>query len=333
MTTRTLGRLGAPAASALLVLQLFAGVGQAAIPSATATNEALPPAYTDGNAVGFRTTLVHQDKSTISQLYLRLTVDATDVATPAGSGIEGGTITYAPVATRNGVTVAGACATTDAMGPVLVIDCSFRSIRPDDRVRVTVGVTPVGYTAGDSITASGVWSTTGLGSGSGDNSHGDTWTGAAATAFYAAGMTNYAGGFDTTSIATYQVVSSTNPQASRLASLPRGVPATVQDNVAPGAVTCVNDAAAGINCSALTGDWVTVDVGDGQVFGSLFQIQISFYSGSPKGFVHVSDVYEDGQQLIAPCAKRNPVYPCFTWAAKTRTATIFTYHNGSVRRF
>lgn len=315
--TTILRRLGTLAASALLALQLFAGIGQAAVPTAYAATTALPAGYSDGNTVGFRGTLTFADTSTLSRLYLDLNV----VGASAVSLVS---------VTKNGTPVANACPTVTAAQ----VDCTFKTIRPNDVVKIIIEATPAAFGTGAAVSTDYIWSTTGDPTTDPSNSHGDTWS-AAATSTYN-GSQDYAGGFDAASISNWQVLdAATNPQAARLANLPAGVPAEVDDgpaNVFP----CDSSL---VDCASLFGNWIDVNVGEDATFDSPFQIQVKYYSGVPKLFVHVYEMLVFDEQLGAwvtvtvqetagTCAKRDPQYPCFTWSNKTNTATIYATHNG-----
>jgi hypothetical protein len=185
------------------------------------------------------------------------------------------------------------------------------------------------------VDATYAWSSSGSTSSDGGTSHGDTWPNPLVPVASTLNSTNdYAGGFVVGaggSVGDIQVVTNLNPQATRLGALPANVAATVQDGSgAQPPVACTPTVQ--ITCAQF-GEWSNVTVGDGQTFGSAFSISIVYYSGTPKGFVHIYlDANGDPQQeFVGSCAKKSPVYPCFTWDAKTNTATIYTFHNGSYR--
>ena len=262
----------------------------------------------------FRSTFEQQASSTLSKLYAE--VDVTGATTS----------TYVS-ASLNGKVVPGACS---AVG-TLPVTCLFKSVRPASTVTIDVGVTPAAFDVDHPVTAKSTWGTTGFGSGSGDNSHGDTWNGTGATASFN-GSGDYAGGFNEQTIANFQVVDkNVNTQAARLADLPVGVAASVDDSPSNN-FPCTSNSV--VDCSKLSGYWVKVDVGGGATFGSAFQVQIKYYSGTPSFFVHV---YTDAsgatqQETILACGKKGINPPCFTWSNQTNTATIYTFHNGGVRR-
>jgi hypothetical protein len=286
----------------------------AAVPLATAGNQALPPVVT-GDIVAFRATLHYQDpSSTLAKAYVTI---FTDTGTGALEFVS---------ATKNGSVVANACGTT------LPVSCTFKTVRPEDRLAVTVAYDRVATTA----TASGIWSSTGAPTSDiGDNSHGDTWRATPATATFQAAGGDYGGGFSTAnggSVANGQAVDSVNRQATKVAALPAGVAATVLDGA--GATGDCGDGTV-VDCSTTFGEWSEVTVGDGQTFGVPFQIVITYYQGTPKGFVHkyVDAAGVTQYESIGACPKKNPAdsAPCFVWSAKFGQATIFSKHNGSFK--
>jgi len=314
MRATSMRRLAGTAGALLLIgttVLTSAGAVLAAVPNATATSEALPAQFSAGNNAGFRGRYEFQDGSTLARLYLRIDV------TGADSNV------YLSV-TRNGNAVACARA--------IPVECSFKGVRFGEVILATAAFAPTaGATA---VSATYRWSTTGSTGSDGGTSHGDTWPNPLVTRTSNLSTdSNYAGGFNITSngtVANLQVVSASNPQATRLAGLPAGVRATVLDGAGASGSCTPN---ADVDCTALIGEWSEVTVGDGQSFGTAFTIVITFDSGTPRGFVHsYLDANGDLQQeLVGPCAKKNPTYPCFTWSARTNEATIYTYHNGSWR--
>lgn len=312
--TATRRLAGGAAALFLIGTAVLTGAGSAlaAVPTATATSEALPAEFSAGNYAGFRGRYEFQDVSTLARLYLRIDV------TGADSNV------YLSV-TRNGNTVACAKA--------IPVSCSFKGVRSGEVIVATAAFAP--SASASQVAATYRWSTTGqTGSDGGGTSHGDTWPNPLVTQVASLSTDpDYGGGFNTASngaVGNLQVVSASNPQATRLAGLPAGVRATVLDgDGATGSCTSNAD----VDCTALIGEWSEVTVGDGQSFGSVFTIVITYDSGTPRGFVH-SYVDENGdpqQEFVGPCAKRNPTYPCFKWSSRTNEATIYTYHNGSWR--
>ena len=312
--------IGGAAALTLVGATLLSSTGTAlgAVPLGHATNEALPPIVTAGDVVGFRTNLFYEDNSTLAKAFVTIFTHGT------------GTNRYL-LATKNGATVANAC----KIGSVVagMVSCTFKTVRQNDHLAVTVAFDRLE----DPATANGVWSSTGAPTSDGGASHGDTWqdpSGAASATVGASGG-DYAGFFSIVadgSVANGQSVSSTNIQATKLVGIPAGVAATVLDGAGATGTCTTTDT---IDCTSLFGEWSDVTVGDGQTFSSVFSIVITFYAGTPKSFVHsYTDANGDPQQeLIGSCPKNNPAAsaPCFSWSAKNKAATIYTYHNGGVK--
>lgn len=313
MRATSLRRLAGGAAALLLAgatLLSATGAALAAVPTALADSAAIPSSYSAGNAAGFRGTFHFTDASTLAKLYLNLKTTGADA-----------NVYFS--ATKNGANVARNC----TVGAALTT-CVFKTVRTDDIFVVTSAYS----TSAAEVTANFVWSTTGSTGSDGGTSHGDTWDDITRTATLSADP-NYGGGFSVASggsIANGQAVTATNRQATKLGGLPAGVLATVLDG-AGATGSCVSNAT--IDCTTLFGEWSEVNVGDGQTFGSAFTIVITYYSGTPRGFVHsYLDANGDLQQeTVGSCPKKNPAAaaPCFTWSAKTNQATIYTFHNGS----
>lgn len=306
----------------------MSGTALATVPLATATSEAIPATFSPGNDAGFRGTLHYQDGSTLAKLYLSIQTT--------------GAVTVAPLVdylnvTKNGSPVAKPCAapTVSTTSPITTtILCSFKTVRLDDVFVATVAFNPADDT--QPVSATFAWSTTGsTGSDTGGTSHGDTWPTVpfAVTSSPTTDTTNYGGGFSIVSGSSFgnaQAVSATNKQATKVAGLPAGLAATVLDGDA-----LTNDCGpyqALCDASAI-GEWSEVTVGDGQTFTTAFQIVITYYSGTPKSFVHkyVDSAGVTQYEQIFACAKKSPTIPCFTWSAKDSAATITTYHNGAIR--
>jgi len=290
----------------------MAGSVGAAVPNADAVSAAIPASYTAGHAAGFRGTFHLTDGSTLSKLFLRV-----DLRTPTDA-----TNVYLKV-TRNGNNVTSAC---PAAGEDFV--CTFKTVRNTDFFVAVAAYLPPA--SAEAVSMAFDWKSTGVPD-NGDLSHGDSWDNILRTATLTADDVDYGGAFTIdgdTSVAN-GAIGPSNFQSARLVGLPVGVAATVLDGThATG--TCQTTAT--INCDTLFGDWIEVHVGDGLDF-PVWQIKVTYASGTPKGFIR-SFIGTDGQPAQEPvdtCAKKNPTYPCFTWDAKTKTATIFTIHSSSYR--
>jgi hypothetical protein len=281
----------------------------AAVPTGSATNEALPAFFSSGQDVGFRVSFVGSDASTLSKLFLVL--NTTNVSAN----------TYLN-ATREGADATKSCVAG------LIVTCTFKTVRTGEHVVVTAAFTPTAST----VTGDGIFSSSGASiRDTGGNSHGDTWVdpnGAAASAL--TDDLDLGGGFSATAgseVANGQTVTALNRQATKVANLPAGVGATVNDGS-----TATGDCGP-YDCTHAIGVWSDVTVGDGQTFGSAFQIVITYYQGTPKSFVHTwTDASGVNYELIGACPKKLPASgACFVWNSKTNQATIYTYHNGGVK--
>ncbi len=112
-------------AAALLAMQVFAGSGMAALPSANVEDQAAPTFYSPGNNPGLRSTFTNTDTSTLSKLFAKVQVfDASSIANV--------------FVTKNGVALAPSTCTVEP--GTLIVDCSFKTVRPRDVVRVALEV-------------------------------------------------------------------------------------------------------------------------------------------------------------------------------------------------
>lgn len=304
MRATSIKRLAGGAATLLMAgatLLSATGAALAAVPTADASSSAIPESYSAGNAAGFRGTYTLTDSSTLAKLYLVLTTTGADA-----------NVYF--TATKNGASVARFC----TVGTATTV-CEFKTVRTNDAFVITSAYS----TSAAAVTANFAWSTTGSTGSDGGTSHGDTWDDTIRTATLNTDP-NYGGGFviDGSDIQNGQVVSSSNPQATRLAGLPAGIAATVLDGPdatgSCGAFVCTSEF-----------EWSEINVADGD---TPFTAVITYYQGSPKYFIH--DFLSAGvpdQEQVNPCPKKNPASaaPCFTWSAKYNQATIYALHNGS----
>jgi hypothetical protein len=300
-------------AASLLALQLFSGAGIAAVPSATASADALAPGYSGTNASGYRATFDYTDASTLAKLFLHVNT----------TGAESRTFLSI---TKNGAAVSNACE------PGLPLDCSFRQVRQGDHFVVTLGLAPLA--SATAVSAEFIWSSNGATDSDGGTSHGDTWVdpdGPATTP--KSTDPNFGGGFFGTGGGTVQNanVGPGNSQSTKLANLPAAVAATVLDgpNVTFACITTST-----VNCATQFGEWSEIHVGDGQVFTTAFQALISYAgNANPKGYIHALD--GGGQEAVGLCPKKNPAAsaPCFTWNNQSNTATLYLLQNGGIKGF
>jgi len=295
---KRIGKLATVAASAALILQLFAGASLAAVPNASAEGDSSGTWGGDGWA-GFTAEFHYADSSTLSKLYLEI-----DITNAAG-------VPYF-TATKNDANVNG-CATT-VSNPTAVIKCTFKTVRNGDDFAITFGVNPAG--AG-SVVASGNWSSTGFVPG-GNSSHGDAWEIADSAADDDTLVVAYdedpdhAAGFGNTSLTTQ---TSSNKQSAKLTGLPAGKFASVNDNAGSD----------GFGFSAIE---LSVNGGAAEDFNLV--ITYPKNTQAPKSYLHISSGYTDAEYFL--CQKGQPQIDCFTWDKKNYTATLYLAHNGSLRR-
>ena len=306
-------RVSLVATSSLLALMLVGpGTAGAATPLGEAASHAVPAVIKAGETGAFVTSFHNGDKSTISQLFLSGTLTGTGVALVAAYPSQG---------------------TCDGL------DCTFGQLKPRKDVTVTV----VYSTTTATLAAAGsfVYNTVGLGSGSGDASHGDQWTTAASSSTRADG--NYGGRFINNSnlvVANDQAINDANPHATKVLAPKTFIGVTVSD----GSVV-TQPCAAPIVCAdlALFGESSVINVADGGSFPGGFNIIISFDSsevvGANQNTLSIYHTYTGGAELIdqrCAFAKNSTTpksMPCLTVSKSgpDLIASIWTTHNGIMR--
>jgi hypothetical protein len=204
--TRTLASLGL-GLSLTFSLLLIPTVALAATPNWSGSVTATPPAVPAGGVAGYEVSITNNGPSNISKLYL-----FTEPGAP------------------NPVYVSDA--RCNDSGPLY---CSFGALRKKRSITVTVAFpTPAESPSDFEVTF--VWNTSGLGSGGGDNSHGDALVLTGTTAV-SDDLQDFAGGFlvpgGSTLVANDQDIGAANPQAASLFAPRTGIGATVGDG-APG---------------------------------------------------------------------------------------------------
>jgi hypothetical protein len=310
-------KLATVGAAAALSLQLLAGVASAAVPSADSFGESFGSYGGDGWA-GFSTSLSYTDSSTLAKLYLEVDVTGGDA------------VKYFSVTKEGGPIAGNPCSYSSAP---ITIKCLFKTVRNGDDFNLTFAVT--GASTATRVTATGGWSSTGFVLG-GNNSHGDSWplcdvgnpgcvVAGPSDATYDEGTiylesvrdddANHASGFGNLSLSTSGAFSSNNPQVAKLANLP------------PGKYASVNDA--GANVGPFPD--INIDVNGGSALDGTdtFQLVIVYPKGtnSPSSYEHVTS----GQTYTA-CARNATKFECFDWSNKNNTVTLYLRHNGTLRR-
>lgn len=306
-------RLAAALSAVVVATSMFAGVASAAPPNWTMNVTKLPPTVSPGAAAGYQVTITNNGPSNISALYL---VDEVNGSVNAPT-------VYV-------TTTQGTCA---PVGQPL--DCSFGALTPVNSVTVIVAYTTP--TSGSSFSVEFQGNTSGdtFKDGLKGRSHGDTLLPdpVVTTTALNSGK-NFAGQFSTadgTAFGNNAQLSGNNKQATALANLPAGVPATVADG-AGASGTCVTNLGEGINCALIDGEWSEVFVAGGGTLNESFFVIMKFKNvDEPSAIFHSFGPPAD-QELIQQCSETGGSVPCFTWDDATETATIETFHNGSYIR-
>ena len=198
-----LRRAVAVVTGAMLAAMLI-GPASAAIPRLVPSFEVLSPEVRNSDIAGFKASIFNNDTSTVSQLFL---IDT-------GSG---GTFDTATPSQ-------GRC---NATGPLY---CVLGQLKPGKTATVTFTIKAPA--TGAALPVSVIFNTTGLGSGGGDNSHGDAWplTGSAALNACPNFGGRYVANNNLKIVEDDQSVNgTTNKQATRAYSPKTGIEVTVAD--------------------------------------------------------------------------------------------------------
>jgi hypothetical protein len=261
---------------------------------------AVPAKVDKGEPAAFQIWARNDDTSTISQFFLSIDAD-------------GGTLSSATWSKSSGQS--GTCSTTTAY------DCSFGQLKPDVTVYVTVVITTP--TVGSTMVPTFVFSTTGIGSGGGDNSHGDTWSESDSVSLD--GTDDYAGRYvnssGVTMVQNNQVLGTGNAQSTIVYSPETGIGVTVEDGLSCGeAGTCVGEAS-------------EISVANGKSYTNGFKVVINLHSSEIPSGVNANNitVWHDGVQITDKCGK-TPSPDCystkkFSWGIQV---TIWLTHNGKI---
>lgn len=270
----------------------------------------LPATVPAGSTAGYEVSLKNGGPSNISSLYLFTTEDRVPVWISDRTHCNVGQPTI----------------------PTTRLDCSFGALRKNQVASVTVAyMTPSGTST--DFTVNFEWNTTGLGSGSGDNSHGDALL-RAGTTHLNANLQDFAGGFlvpddneEMLIIANDQAIGPGNKQASILFAPQFGIAATVGDGT-PG--VCPT----GFSCF---GEATSLVVGDGSDAYGIFKLIVKVYSSevgpgvtaANLGVVHILD---DGtiEDITTECPPSgNPNSPCRSVVFVDSTSpTMAVAHSG-----
>lgn len=220
MTRTRTARLATTAAASLLALMTL-GIAPvaAATPNLTPTWSVIPTVVQSGDYIAFRAQIKNNDTSTVSQLFL--VEDARDP-----------NLTFQSITTSQ-----GSCDSSGA-----TFNCTLGQLKPNKTAKVTAvfksaAVTPpaTSYTVSEPLE----FNTVGLGSGGGDNSHGDKWpstdpdTGINALTGTVTTSADFGGRYVLNTnllvVQNSQAINNTNRHSTRAYSPGTGIGVTVQD--------------------------------------------------------------------------------------------------------
>ncbi|HEX9635168.1 MAG TPA: hypothetical protein VGB34_06780 [Candidatus Limnocylindria bacterium] len=332
-----------------LVVALAALAGPAmtlaATPNWTGSLEALPPVVSSGAVAGYRATITNPGPSNVSQLSVTAAFSQPYVA---ASLPDTGPDPVHVKLVKDGVTLADACGEDPLDGPV---SCTVGALNAGSTAVLVVAYQTSG-TAAAGVTVR--WTTTGLGSGGGDNSHGDVlnqfFTEAnPPTSFNPSA--NFDGGFTEEpdeSFATSGPFSASNLFTTSFTTEDAFVPVMVQDDTTAAFATCPE----GETCYGQpTQDAILLSINEGEPFDALTPFTIKVLKDAvPKGsnvsrvvVVHYFDPgsfdpdTEPAYELISNDCPKNatPTGTCRTvsWDGKTGIWTIVVYleENGVIK--
>jgi hypothetical protein len=324
---------------ALLALMLVGpGAVSAATPDLIPTFTVIPTTVNNGDYVAMRASIFNNDTSTVSQLYLVELVRDLD-------------LTFISISTSQGT-----CNTTGVTTGTPFM-CTLGQLKP----RKTATVTAIFRAPAIGLSATERWefNTTGLGSGSGDNSHGDSWPSyvldssgnpvdllTVALSDSADFGGRYVLNENLKIVENSQALSSANPHSTRAYAPVTGIGVTVED----------------IDCSATTPDPICADFTTG--FGQVSKVNVNddvddsgitsttllhFYlqldsseipAGTNVNNVSVYHVYPGGSETIddsCTFARRTTTpnnAPCIVvknLPGGDIGVDVYTFHNGGLR--
>lgn len=306
------------AATALLGLALAGpGLVGAAVPSTSSAATAVPAVVLNGARGAFVATLTNTDSSTISQLYLTGTVTGTGVTFVAAYPSQ------------------GTCSAT-------VISCSFGQLKPTKTASVTIVYQTTAAT-GD-VEGKFTFSTTGLGSGGDDASHGDSWpvSASATTSVDPDFGGRYIDDNNLVVQNNQSVNDTTNPHATKVVAPKSFIGVTVED----GLVVSQACPPAPAICTNLFGETSIVSVANGGTFEGGFRIVITFDKSELVGVnantLKIWHTYSNGSELIgskctfASGSSTPSNMPCLIvkkLPGGDLQVTIWTTHNGVLRGY
>jgi Flp pilus assembly protein TadG len=225
----------------LLALMLIVpSTVSAAVPVLTDSWDVIPSTVKNGDFVAFRASIKNDDTSTVSQLFL-------------DELVEDPTLTFVSISPSQG--------TCDTTGDKFL--CTLGQLKPRRTATVTaIYQTPL---TGSSATVRWEFNTTGLGSGGGDNSHGDSWpSGEGTTDLLTVALSNsddFGGRYVLNSnlqiVENSQALNNANPHSTRAYAPTTGIGVTVED----------------IDCTDVPADPLCADLATG--FGQISKVNVN----------------------------------------------------------
>jgi hypothetical protein len=300
-----------------------------------ATDVGSPGTVKPGGNVAFFLWARNCDTSTISQFYLTAGAEIGSVAQA--------TYTIVRADTR---TTSGTCPVSSPL------NCSFGQIKPGDTVYAAVVFTTPTAASTGALNGAFTWSTVGLGSGGGDNSHGDSWVQPATVDINSS--PDFAGTWvlsKKTVTVSNDSVGPGNSQSESIKGIFTNKPVTVEDGPAftPIGLLDCGLALTQAECDAFNsgkfGEWVSANVNNNEIFSTAFTITIQIdASAIPSGvnknnltiyhqwYDTVSQSWQD--ESIGSSCKQAAV-PCrdVTTGKTFWTVVIQTFHNGNFRNY
>ena len=317
----------------------------AATPNWTGSLETLPPVVAPGAIAGYRATITNPGPSNVSQLSVTAVFSQPYNATTLPA--TGPNPVYVKLL-LNGVELAGACGTAPLTRPV---SCTVGALNTGSTAVLVVAYQTTGTLAAG-VTVR--WTSSGLGSGGGDNSHGDVLnqffdtnsetpelppTGFNSTANFDGAFTTEAG----ESFATSGVLSSTNQFTTRFTSSDAFVPVSVQDDTTTSAGLAPCPATK--TCYGLPGhDAIILNINEGAPLAGLTPFTIMVYKSAVPKNANVNNVtvvhyftapHDPELELISNDCPAIPTGTCrsVSWNGKTGVWTIVVYleDNGVIK--
>jgi hypothetical protein len=275
-------------------------VGKGGVAQTNAPDGAIPTKVDPSEPVLIQVWAYNNDPSNISQFYLSVST--------------GGTLTSATW-TKSGGGGSGTCF------PTSTSTCSFGQLK--SKTSVVISALFTAPSTFGSMANDFTFSTTGLGSGGGDNSHGDTWP--VSNPVTVDDSPDFAGRYVTNNdlkiVQTGDIPSSLNKQTTIVYSPETGIGVTADDSVG-----CPSS-------SACFGQISEIFVASGKSYTAGFKVVVNLHSSEiPPGVnANTIEVFHDGVQIVDKCGT-TPSPDCysakkFSWGIQV---TIWLLHNGKL---